>query len=157
MQITRINSQSEIISVIICVNKNTQSISRPQWPHVTRFYDTIAVIPHIARYMPKMGKIEKNVENCPRLEMGKNGPENSPPPRKWKLGPISMFFREAPDTFNFLRHVMRAIWSARAKCSHRCVSLKETLLKPVQILKHTTKNSAEQTAMRTKWFKHIAI
>ena len=30
-------------------------------------------------------------------------------------------------------------------------------LKPVQILKRTTKNSAEQTAMRTKWFKHIAI
>ena len=52
---------------------------------------------------------------------------------------------------------MRAIWSVRAKCSHRCVSLKETSLKPVQILKHTTKNSAEQTAMRTKCFKHIAI
>ena len=66
-------------------------------------------------------------------------------------------FRKAPDTFNFLRHVMRAIWSVRPKCSHRCVSLKETSLKPVQTLKHTTKNSAEQTAMRTKWFKHIAI
>ena len=36
-------------------------------------------------------------------------------------------FRDAPDTFNFLRHVMRAIWSVRPKCSHRCVSLKETL------------------------------
>ena len=58
---------------------------------------------------------------------------------------------------NFLRHVMRAIWSVRPKCSHRCVSLKETPLKPVQSLKHTTKDSAEQTAMRTKWFKHIAI
>ena len=68
-----------------------------------------------------------------------------------------LFFRKAPDTFNFLRHVTRAIWSLRPKCSHRCVSLKETSLKPVQILKHTTKNSAEQTAMRTKWFKHIAI
>ena len=66
-------------------------------------------------------------------------------------------FRDAPDTFNFLRHVMRAIWSVRPKCSHRCVSLKETALKPVQILKHTTFYSAEQTAMRTKWFKHIAI
>ena len=65
--------------------------------------------------------------------------------------------REAADTFNFLRHVMRAILSVRPKCSHRCVSLKETPLKPVQILKHTTKNSAEQTVMRTKWFKHIAI
>ena len=54
-------------------------------------------------------------------------------------------------------HVMRAIWSVRPKCSHRCVSLTETSLKPVQTLKHTTKNSAEQTAMRTKWFKHIAI
>ena len=39
------------------------------------------------------------------------------------------FFREAPDTFNFLRHVMRAILSVRPKCSHRCVSLKETHLK----------------------------
>ena len=33
---------------------------------------------------------------------------------------------KAPDTFNFLRHVMRAILSVRPKCSHRCVSLKET-------------------------------
>ena len=65
--------------------------------------------------------------------------------------------RRAPDTSNFLRHVMRAIWSVRPKCSHRCVSLKETPLKPVQSLKHTTKNSSEQTVMRTKWFKHIAI
>ena len=65
--------------------------------------------------------------------------------------------REAPDTFNFLKHVMRAIWSVRPKCSHRCVSLKETPLKPVQSLKHSTENSAEQTVMRTKWFKHIAI
>ena len=64
------------------------------------------------------------------------------------------FFRQAPDTFNFLRHVMRAILSVRPKCSHRCISLKETPLKPVQIFKHTTKNSAEQTSMRTKWFKH---
>ena len=40
--------------------------------------------------------------------------------------------REAPDMFNFLRYVMRAILSVRPKCSHRCVSLKETLLKPVQ-------------------------
>ena len=69
----------------------------------------------------------------------------------------SPLIREAPDTFNFLRHVMRAIWSGRPKCSHRCVSLKGTPLKPVQIVKHTAKNSAEQTAMRTKWFKHIAI
>ena len=67
------------------------------------------------------------------------------------------YVRKVPDTFNFLRHVMRAIWSVRPKCSHRCVSLKETPLKPVQSLKHTTKNSAEQTVMRTKWFKHIAI
>ena len=57
----------------------------------------------------------------------------------------------------FLRHVMRAIWSVRPKCSHKCVSLTENSLKPVQILKHTTKISAEQTTMRTKWFKHIAI
>ena len=65
--------------------------------------------------------------------------------------------RKAPDASNFLRHVMRALLSVRPKCSHRCVSLKETPLKRVQILKHTTKNSTEQTAMRTKWFKHIAI
>ena len=67
------------------------------------------------------------------------------------------YLRKAPDTFNFLRHVMRAILSVRPKCSHRCVSLKETPLKPVQILKHTTKKSIEQTVMRTKWFKHIEI
>ena len=49
---------------------------------------------------------------------------------------------------NCLRHVMRAIWSVRPKCSHRCVSLTETSSKPAQTLKHTTQNSAEQTAMR---------
>ena len=65
--------------------------------------------------------------------------------------------RDAPDTFNFWRHVMRAIWSVRPNCSHRRVPPKETPLKPVQSLKHTTENSAEQTVMRTKWFKHIAI
>ena len=154
-----------------------------------------------------------------------------------------MFVRRVPDTVNFLRHVMRVTVSVRPKCSHRCVSLKETpvyeqktsrfgnfsrsiwqffmlyfpstwihcsqmlyfqqflstaiepkvakwtcfcplkndknainkgkrqscqidpclpphrkpLLNLVQILKHTTKNSTEQTTMRTKWFKHIAI
>ena len=74
------------------------------------------------------------------------------------ISPVAMpFVRNAPDTFIFLRHVMRALWSVRPKCSHKCVSLKETPLKPVQILKHTTKNSAEQTVVRTKWSKHIAI
>ena len=34
--------------------------------------------------------------------------------------------RKAPDTFNFLRHVMRAILPGRPNCSHRCVSLKES-------------------------------
>ena len=41
--------------------------------------------------------------------------------------------RKAPDTFNFFRHGMRAIWSVRPKCSHSCVSLTETSLKLVQI------------------------
>ena len=67
------------------------------------------------------------------------------------------FRKKAPDTFKFLRHVMRAILSVRPKCSHRCVSRKEISLKPVQILKHATRKSTEQTSMRTKWFKHIAI
>ena len=52
---------------------------------------------------------------------------------------------------------MRAMWSVRPKRSHRCVSLKEGPLEPVQILQHTTKNSTEPKVMRTKWFKHIAI
>ena len=63
----------------------------------------------------------------------------------------------ALDTFKFLRHVMRAILSVRTKCSHRCISPKETPLKPVIIRKHATRISTEQTSMRTKWFKHIAI
>ena len=71
--------------------------------------------------------------------------------------PNRTLFREASDTFNFLRHVMRAIWSVRPKCSHRCVSLKEPPSKRVEILQHTIQNSTEQTVMRTKWFKHIAI
>ena len=46
--------------------------------------------------------------------------------------------------------------SVRPKCSHRCVSLKESPLKPVPILKHTTRISTEQTCMRTKWFQRTA-
>ena len=65
--------------------------------------------------------------------------------------------RKAPDAFKFLRHVMRAILSVWPKCSHRCVSRKETPLKPAQNLKHATRKSTKQTSMRTKWFKHIAI
>ena len=71
---------------------------------------------------------------------------------------ISLFmFRKALDTFKFLRHVMRANLSARPKCSHRCVSRKETPLKRVEILTHATRKSTEQTSMRAKWFKHITI
>ena len=70
----------------------------------------------------------------------------------------AILIREAPDTFNYLRHVMRASWSVRPKCSHRCVSLKgnlfETCANPQA---HNQKLTAEQTAMRTKWFKQIAI
>ena len=65
--------------------------------------------------------------------------------------------RKAPDTFQFSRHVMRAIWSVRPKRSHRCVSRKETPLKSVPILIYAIRRSTEQTSMRTKWFKHIAI
>ena len=101
---------------------------------------------------------------CKRWVFGR-GLEGPPPQgetkefslKKCRAKNVRLIIRIAPDTFNFLRHVMRAILSGRPKCSHRCVSLKETPLKPVQILKHTTKNSAEQTSMRTKWFKHVAI
>ena len=43
---------------------------------------------------------------------------------KIRLNPSK--FRKAPDTFNFLKHAMRAILSVRPKCSHRCVSLKKS-------------------------------
>ena len=53
----------------------------------------------------------------------------------WKRSLLGFYsIRKALDTFKFLRHVMRAILSVRPKRSHRCVSLKETPLKPVQIL-----------------------
>ena len=39
--------------------------------------------------------------------------------------------RKATDTFNFLRHVTRAILSVRPKCSHKFVSLKESLSGPI--------------------------
>ena len=39
--------------------------------------------------------------------------------------------RKAPGTFKCLRRVARAILSVRPKCSHRCVSLKESPLKHV--------------------------
>ena len=70
---------------------------------------------------------------------------------------VLYFVRRPSDTFKFLRHVIRAILSARPKCSHRCVSQKETPLKCVEILTHSTRRSTEQTSMRAKWFKHIAI
>ena len=47
--------------------------------------------------------------------------------------------------------------SVGPKCSHRCVSLKASPLKVVPILKYATKISPEQTSIRTKWFKHVAI
>ena len=84
----------------------------------------------------------ENVGHGPRKSLGKVSKKSGKSPES--LRKVSV--REAPDTFNFSRHVMRAIWSVRPKCSHRCVSLKETPLKPVQILKHTTFYSAEQTA-----------
>ena len=66
-------------------------------------------------------------------------------------------FRKAPHVFKCSRQVMRAMLSVRPKCSHRCVSLKEFPLKPLLILKHATRISAEQTSMRTKCFKHVAM
>ena len=51
---------------------------------------------------------------------------------------------------------MRAILSVRPKCSHRCVSLKESPLKPVLIPKRASRVSTEQTSMRKKWFEYIA-
>ena len=65
--------------------------------------------------------------------------------------------QKALDMFKHLRHVIRAILSVLPKCSHRCVSLKESPLKPVLLLKHATRISTEQTSVRMKWFKHIAI
>ena len=58
--------------------------------------------------------------------------------------------RKASDTFNFLRHIMRATLSVQPKCSHRCVSLKKFPIKgkPERILKRTTQNSTKQTCMR---------
>ena len=98
--------------------------------------------------------------HSPEHDAAAQCPPPSLPSRKQRSSIVSTklpIVRDAPDTFNFLRHVMRANWSVRPKCSHRCVSLKETPLKPVQILKRTTFYPAEQTALRTKWFKHIAI
>ena len=63
-----------------------------------------------------------------------------------------LFFFPAPA-----RHVMRTVLFVRPKGSHRYVSLKESCLKPLLILKHAAKRSTEQTSMTTKWFKHIAI
>ena len=53
--------------------------------------------------------------------------------------------RKALDTCNLLRHVMRATLLVRPKRSERSASLKQSPIKPVQILKkHTTKISTEQ-------------
>ena len=98
------------------------------------------------------------LRNLPRNLTPRCAPKISEyPVLSWQVEKSSPQIQKAPDTFNFLRHVLRAIWSVRPKCSHRRVFLKETPLKPVQSLKRTTENSAEQTVMRTKWFKHIAI
>ena len=65
--------------------------------------------------------------------------------------------RQAPDTLKFFKTRCESNLSVRPKCSHRCVSLKESPLKPVIVLKDATTISAEQTSIRTKWFKHIAF
>ena len=49
---------------------------------------------------------------------------------------------------------MRAILSVRP---NGCISLKETPLKLVQILKRTNKNSTEQTSTRMKWLVSLNI
>ena len=56
----------------------------------------------------------------------------------------------------FLRHVMRAIWSVRPKCSHRCVSGGISIKTCASPQAHATRIS-KQTSMRAKWLKHIAI
>ena len=68
----------------------------------------------------------------------------------------SPFFQKAPDTFNFLRHVMRAILFVRPKCSHRCVSPKEA---PLKLCKASSTQPKTQRANRyeNEMFKHIAI
>ena len=73
-------------------------------------------------------------------------------------------YQKAPDLFNFLRRVMRTILSVRPKCSHRCVSLKEFPLKPVEILKHAigisnglNRANLYENEITQNWFKHIAI
>ena len=38
-----------------------------------------------------------------------------------------------------------------------CPSEVIPFIRPVQILKHAARRSTEQTSMRTKWYKHIAI
>ena len=65
-------------------------------------------------------------------------------------------FREAPDTLTFLRHVMRAVCLSDQSALIDA-SRNETALKPVQILTHATRRSTEQTSVRTKRFRHIAI
>ena len=81
-------------------------------------------------------------------------PGGPTPPVRTSSGPL---LGKVLDTLTFLRHIVRATLSLRPKCSHGCISLKEFPLEPVLILKHTTQNSTEQTSMRTKWFKHIAM
>ena len=68
----------------------------------------------------------------------KGPPDSAPKSFSWKgpkscsvppIGVIgkSAFGLRAPDTFNFLRHIMRAISSVQPNCFHRCVSLKKPL------------------------------
>ena len=78
-------------------------------------------------------------------------------PGAHKIGPriAGTTVRKALDTFHF----WDTLWE------QLCLSDQSPLIdtplwrkpKPVQILKHTTKNLTEKTAMRTKWFEHIAI
>ena len=52
-------------------------------------------------------------------------------PRKSQKSSLMSKDKVVPDTFKILRHVMRAIFLfGRPKCSHRCVSLTESSLKP---------------------------
>ena len=74
---------------------------------------------------------------------------------------VSREFRGFGDFGNFSSaktpFVMTPFSGPEPKCSHRCVSLKESPFKPVLIVPHATRRSTEQTSVRTKGFKQIAI
>ena len=99
-----------------------------EWPfHSKSVFFKMGVVPRLLKIEFRRIRTRPINFQCSLQALSAQGKLHQEDTARWK-------FRKAPDTFKFLRHVMRAILSGRPNSSHRCVSLKESPLKPVHFI-----------------------